>query len=92
MESFTNVTTQLYLDFIVKEEALKKLQVAQETTKYPSISTMEANTMKKSSKVNSSFKILPQESFGDFENKMRGIGSKIMIQMACDGQGIHKEG
>jgi hypothetical protein len=73
----------------VKKEAFKRLQVAiQETKKSPFIFTMESNTMMESSLVNSPSKILPQETFGDFENHTRGISSKLMRKMGYDGQGI----
>ena len=42
--------------------------------------------------VNSPSKILPQETFGEFENHTKGISSNIMIQMGYDGKGIGKEG
>jgi hypothetical protein len=52
----------------------------------------EVTTMMRSSLVNSPFKNLPQETFGDFEKHTRGIGSKLMRKIGYDGQGLRKEG
>jgi hypothetical protein len=86
-ERFIEVTSHLYQDLEVKEEALKKLEaIVQETKQAPSIATAEASTMTKENMVNT-----PSKTLGDFEKHTRGIGSNIMRKMGYDGQ-YKKEG
>jgi hypothetical protein len=76
----------------MKQEALNELKsVSQESEQAPSIAIMEANIVIESSMVNSPSKILPQETFGDFEKHTRAISSKLMRQMGYDGQWLGKE-
>jgi RNA processing factor Prp31 len=86
-ESFIEVTSHIYHDLEVKEDALKKLkEVFQETKKSSSIATIKASTMTKENMVNS-----PSNTLGDFKKHTKGIGSKIMSKMSYDDQGIYKE-
>jgi hypothetical protein len=57
--------------------------------KQHAIAIVEASPMIKTSMVSSPSN-LSQEHFGDFDNHTRGIGSKLIKQMSCNGQELGK--
>jgi hypothetical protein len=76
----------------MKEVALAKLQVVQETKEAdkPFIAHVVANTITETSMVSSPSIDLSQEHLGEFEKHTKGIHSKLLRQMGYNGQGLGK--